>query len=259
MKRLTCLALFLFIAACTAAAPASTPTPAIAPELSVAEYPLTQPPQAESDTLQFDSSVGADPRSLHAAERLQQFPDTSCTVDGKTGLCTALGSDRLFATEDWTDPSSGIVAVTRNDQPLYQVSVGHASPINALRGLWAYEDHWAVETAHIRDDESAEEVMTPATGQVAVDGKSLNDQLGYEASFGFQTLGGKPFYFYKQDGKIDASYSGVKVPLGYDEIPHYNCCGESSLNPKIYPNLVTFLGRKGDAWYYTEIGVFSQP
>ncbi len=47
--------------------------------------------------------------------------------------------------------------------------------------------------------------------------------------------------------------------LGYDEIPHYNCCGESSLNPKIYPNLVAFFGRKGQAWYYTEIGVFGQP
>jgi hypothetical protein len=259
MKKMAFLALFLLIAACTPLAPAATPTPGIPSELSVAEYPLAQLPEAESDVLQFDSSVHGDPRALHADERLQQFPDTVCTVEGKAGFCTALGGEQLVATEDWADPNSGSVVVTRNGQPVYQVSVGHASPINALRGLWTYEDHWAVETAHIRDDGSGNERMTPATGQVAVDGKSLNSQLGTEASFGFQTLGGKPFYFFNRDGKIDASYSGVIIPLGYDEIPHYNCCGESSLNPKIYPNLVAFLGRKGEAWFYAEIGVFGQP
>ncbi len=251
------LALFLLLAACAPVVPAATPV--IPPELSVTEYPLTQPPQTESDVLAFDSSIKGDPRALHSAERAQQFPDTHCTVGDKTGLCTTLGNDPLVATEDWTDPNSGVVVVRLNDRPAYQVSVGHASPISALQGLWTYQDHWAVETAHIRDDGSGGEVMTPATGQVAVDGKSLNDQLGYEASFGFQTLDGKPFYFFKRDGKIEANYNGVKIPLGYDEIPHYNCCGESSLNPKIYPNLVTLFGRKGQDWYYTEIGVFGQP
>jgi hypothetical protein len=38
-----------------------------------------------------------------------------------------------------------------------------------------------------------------------------------------------------------------------------HCCGDSALNPTIYPNLVTFDGRKGDTWYYAEIGVFGQP
>jgi len=259
MKRVAFLALILFLAACGPATPTSTPVPAVPPELSVAEYPLTQPPEAESDVLNFASSVQGDPRSLHAAERAQHFPDTGCTVGDSFGFCATLGSDRLFATQDYTDPNSGYVVVTRDDQQVYKVSIGSASPISGLWGLWTYDDRWVVETALISNQQSGNEVTTTATGQVAVDGTSLNDQLGYEESFGFQTLAGKPFYFFKRQGKVEASYAGVDIALGYDEIPHYNCCSAATLNPRIYPNLVTFFGRKGDTWYYAEIGVFSQP
>ena len=259
MKRIAFLMLFLLLATCAPGTPTSAPAPAVPPELSVAEYPLTQPPEAESTVLNFDSSVQGDPRSLHAAERAQHFPDTSCTVGNSFGLCVTLGSDQLFATEGWTDPNDGDVIVTRNGQQVYKVSVGSASPVTALRGLWAYDDHWAVETALVNNQQSGNEVTAFATGQVAVDGSSLNDQLGYEEAFGFQTLGGKPFYFFQREGKIDANYAGVEIPLGYDEITHYNCCSASSLNPTIYPNLVTFFGRKGETWYYAEIGVFGQP
>jgi len=259
MKRIAFLALILLLAACAPAGPTSPPVPAVAPELSVAEYPLTQPPEAESEVLSFDSSVQGDPRTLHAAERAQQFPDRGCTVGASFGFCVTVGSDQLFVTQDYTDPNAGYVVVTRNSQEVYKVVVGSASPISALWGLWAYDGHWAVETALISNQQSGDEIATTATGQVAVDGKSLNDQLGYEEAFGFQTLGGKPFYFFKRQGKIEANYAGVDIALGYDEIPHYNCCSAATLNPRIYLSLVTFLGRKGDTWYYGEIGVFSQP
>jgi hypothetical protein len=256
MKYVAFLALVLLLAACASATPTSTPAPAVPPELSVAEYPLTQPPEAESTVLNFASSVQGDPRTLHAAERAEHFPDTSCTVGDISGFCVALGSDQLFASENWTDPSAGYVVVTRNDQEVYKVPVGSASPVTALRGLRAYDDHWAVETAVVNNEQSGNEVTSFATGLVAVDGSSLSEQLGYEETFGFQTLGGEPFYFFRREGKIDASYAGVDIPLGFDEIPHYNCCSASSLNPTIYPSLVTYFGRKGDTWYYAEIGVF---
>jgi len=259
MKHFAVLALVLLLATCAPAALTSTPASAIPTELSIAEYPLTQPPEAESTELHFDSSVQVDPRTLHAAERTQHFPDTNCIVGSSFGMCATLGSEQLFATEDWTDPANGSVIVTRNGQEAYRVAVGSGSPVTALRGLWAYDDHWAVETALVHNEQSGNEVTSFATGQIAVDGSSLNDQLGYEEVFGFQTLGGKPFYFFKREGKIDANYAGVEIPLGFDEITHYNCCSASSLNPTIYPNLVTFFGRKGETWYYAEIGVFGQP
>jgi hypothetical protein len=256
MKRIAFLALILLLATCAPATPTSTPAPAAPPELSVAEYPLTQPPEAESTVLNFASSVQGDPRTLHAAERAEHFPDTSCTVEGTFGFCVALGSDQLFASENWTDPGAGYVTVARNGQQVYKVDVGPASPVTALRGLWAYDSHWAVETALVNTEQSGNVVTSFATGLVAVDGTSLNDQLGYEEIFGLQTLHGKPFYFFKREGKIDANYAGVDVPLGFDEVPHYNCCSASTLNPTIYPNLVTYFGRRGDTWYYAEIGVF---
>jgi len=259
MRKFAMLSLLLLLATCAPATPASTQTPAVPSELSVAEYLLTQPPEAESDVLHFGSSVQGDPRSLHAAERAEQFPNTGCTVGSSSGLCVSLGGEQLFAMEDWTDPANGYVVVTRNGQEVYRVSVGPASPVTALRGLWAYGKHWAVETAVVSNQQSGNEVTTFATGQVAVDGESLNDQLGYDEAFGFQTLGGEPFYFIKRQGKIDANYAGADIALGFDEIPHYNCCSASTLNPKIYPNLVTYLGRRGDTWYYAEIGVFGWP
>ena len=259
LKRIAFLMVLFLLAACVPAAQTPAPAATLPPELTVAEYPLAQPPDAESTELHFDSSVQGDPRTLHAAERAQHFPDTTCTVGGTSGLCASLGCCQLFATEDWTDPANGSVIVTRNGQEEYKVPVGPASPVTALRGLWAYDGHWAVETALVNNEESGNKVTSFATGRVAVDGSSLNDQFGYEEAFGFQTLGGKPFYFFKRGGKIDANYAGVDVPLGFDEIAHYNCCSASSLNPTIYPNLVTYYGRKGDTWYYAEIGVFGQP
>ena len=135
------------------------------------------------------------------------------------------------------------------------MAVGPASPLLALQGLWAYDGHWALETALQGDEQSGGDAYRPGTGQVTADGSPLDDRLGHEEAFGFQTLAGKPFYFFKRQGKIDANYDGVDVALSYDEIAHYNCCTESSYNP----NLVTFLGRRGDAWSYGVIGVFDQP
>lgn len=259
MKRIAFLALLLLLAACAPATSTPTSAPAVPPELSVADYRLAQAPQAESEVLNFAPAVQGDPRTLHAAERAEQFPDTGCTVGSSFGFCVTLGADQLFATQDYTDSSHGYAVVTRNGREVYKVSIGPASPISGLWGLWSYGEHWAVETALISNQQSGNEITTTAVGQVAVDGKSLDDQFGYKESFGFQTLGGKPFYFFKRQGKIGANYDGVDVALGYDEIPHYNCCSAATLNPRRYPNLVTFYGRKGETWYYGEIGVFAQP
>lgn len=258
MKRVL-LAVCILLAACGPAGLNVAPTAAtLPPELSIGEYPLTQAPEAESDVLHFAASVTVDPRTLHQAQRDEQWTDKGCNVGSNFGFCVTLGTDQYFATQDYTDTNNGQAIVTRNGQEVYRVSIGPASPISGLWGLWAYGTHWAVETALVNNQQSGNEVASTATGNVAVDGQSLNDQLGYQESFGLQTLNGKPFYFFKVGGKIDASYDGHDIALGYDEVPHYNCCSAASLNPRSYPNLVTFFGRKGDTWYYDEIGVFGQ-
>ena len=38
----------------------------------------------------------------------------------------------------------------------------------------------------------------------------MNDSRGYEEAFSFQTIHGRPFYFFKRHGKIEASYETIR-------------------------------------------------
>ncbi|MCL7453404.1 MAG: hypothetical protein M8467_10195 [Anaerolineae bacterium] len=237
-------------------APTHTPTPAVDLELSVATYALVKLPAPESDVLDFAGSVEDDPLARHAAERAQHFPDSTCSVAGDFGYCARLGDDLLAAWMDESDPEAGYVIVARNDEQVARIPVGATGgAIPSLWGLWAYDGHWAVETAWVDVVQSGNVFTSTATGQVVVDGVSLNDELGYDETFGFQTLGGKPFYFFEHQATVDASYDGVDIPLGFDEVLHLLCCSAAAFNPGAHPNVVTFYGRKGDTWYYGEIAL----
>jgi len=243
-----------------ATSPAAVPIPR---ELSIFKYPLEKPPETESSLLYFADTVQSDPRALHAQERARPFNWDSWTcppeeVNTSMARCVTLGTDILAAREDYSN-NEGKVIVTRNGEQIYSIAVGYPSPINGLRGLWAYDDHWALESANVSMRTEDNTVYSDVIGQITVDGELLNDQYGYENAFGFQTIFGNPFYFFKKEGKIQANYDGVDIPLGYDEIPHYGCCSAASLNPLIFQNMVAFFAREGDTWYYAEIGVFDQP
>ena len=65
---------------------------------------------------------------------------------------------------------------------------GPGTPITALRGLWVYGGHWALEAAKITETRQANGITDNAVGQIIVDGRLLNESLGYEEAFSFQTL-----------------------------------------------------------------------
>jgi len=251
--------LVVALAGCTSASETSTSLP---PELSIEEHALTQRPEAEYTHLYFAQGTQEEILAAHADERsrLITIMDHSCDIEGYFGQCATLGADSLAAWVDYTgDPSStGTATLTRNGQTIYQIPVGNSSPIDSLRGLWVYGEHWALETAYVTTQPVGNEIYSQATGQISVDGQLLNEQLGYQEAFGFQTMDGKPFYFFERDDEIGISYDGEEIPLGYAEVPHYGCCSASSLNPLTTPNMVAFFARKGDTWYYVEIGVFGQ-
>ncbi len=256
--------MILLLVACgdhpTSVIPTLAPIPS---GLNVASYPLKQPPEAESQLLYFADTVQGDPRLVHADERANQVDwsqwDCPPGVGNGIDICAALGSDHLVAHEEYNNAGLGNVTLTRNGKRIYTIPVGHGSPINGLRRLWVYDDHWALETAFITERQEGNTTYSDAVGQITVDGVLLNVQKGYDEAFGFQTIHGKPFYFFKRDGQIDASYNGIEFPLGFDEIPHYGCCSAATLNPYVFQNMVTFFARKGETWYYGEIGVFDQP
>jgi len=68
----------------------------------------------------------------------------------------------------------------------------------------------------------------------------------YDESFGFQLLEGKPFYFYKEEGKFRASYDGQEMRIEYDEIPHYLCCSAGGITPLKSENMVSFFGKRSN-------------
>lgn len=203
------------------------------------------------DPLVVDPAVGsmyAIP-AHHAAERAQQFADNASMVGGHFSFLATLGSDTLTATENYDSTGGhGWVTLARNATEIYRIDTGMASPITSLRGLWTYDGHWVLETVDIGTEQ--------AVGKLSQDGLVLNQRYGYDEIFDFQLLGGRPFYFFKRDGKIGLSYDAHEISTGYDEFPHYECCSPAVLNPHHAQAMVSFFARRGQTWYYVEAGSF---
>jgi hypothetical protein len=236
------------VAIASACSPAASP--ALPAGLTVEEHALREAPTLDPLTFRPVESSMDTILARRAADRASGFPDNSVLLDGHFSMRTTFGADTLTATENYSrDGASGWVTVTRDGQEVYRVETGMASPVTSLRGLWTYADHWVLETAYIAHDSIG--------GRLSRDGQALNASLGYEEAFDFQLLHGRPFYFFKKDGKIGFSYDGKDVPAGYDEIPHYGCCSDSEVNPRSAQNLVAFFARRDGAWYYVEMGVFN--
>ena len=234
------------------------------PGLVVEEYPLEGPPDMEPLTFIPLQASQAAILARHTSEREAFFPDNSFFTSGHFAMRVdfgagelVAGADELFAIENFDqDGREGWASVERNGEEIYRIDVGPGSPIPTLRGLWAYGDHWLLETARITRREEGNMIYSDAIGQVSQDGELLNSLLGYEEMFGLQLMAGKPFYFFKQDGLIHLAYDGQVVETGYDEIPHYGCCSAGALNPRRAANMVAFFASRDGVWYYVETGVF---
>lgn len=217
--------------------------------LTVEEHALAGPPTL--DPLDFKPLEGsmADVTAVHVSERAKTFPDSSLLVDGRFSMQTALGSETLIATVNYSaSGEAGWVTVSRNQAEIYRIEVGMGSPITALRGLWVYDGHWVLETAYI----TTERVV----GKLTRDGELLNASQGYSDAFGFQLMSGRPFYFFRRDARLGFHYDNREVLAGYDEIPRYGCCSQAEVNARQSQNMVAFFARRDRTWYYVEVGVF---
>ena len=229
--------------------------------LTVEEYALIDQPEIEPLTFHPVLGTQEDILARRHDERLKTYPINSFFDGEDFAMRVYLGSDELVARQQYNETGSeGWVTLTRNGKEIYRLSTGPAGPlpIAALRGLWAYDDHWVLETARIVPCQECSPIIIEAISQISLDGKLLNDQYGYKEMFGFQVMAGEPFYFFTQDNKINSSFDGQAVMVGYDDIPHYGCCSGGASNPISAENMVAFFAKRDNQWYYVEIGAYQE-
>ena len=233
--------------------PVSPQTPStLPPELSIEEHALQSAPELEPLTFVPVEGTQEEVLSKHQDKRA-----TVPSPHGGTGA--SLEDDNLTATTNVTNTDEGqevSVEVSRDGEMIYSMQLGDTCAIPPLWGLWAYDDHWVLEVAYVKANRQGNAIYCESFGQIIQDGVSLNEQHGYQESFGFQLMNGKPFYFFKKRGRLGISYDSQEIPLGYTRVPHHQCCSGAALNPKSSANMVAFFAQRGKTQFYVEIGIF---
>ncbi len=158
--------------------------------------------------------------------------------------------DKLLSAEI-TSVSTGRsqVIVYLDDQPAYTTEFNDVSVYGPLEGPWTYGDHWALVVIDAQSD--GKQGWNPYA-RLIQDGQDVTAKKAYQQAFQFALLDGKPFYFYQKADKIGISFDGQELARGYDEIPHYQCCSGSLLNPQTSLKMAWFFARRGGNWYYVE-------
>jgi hypothetical protein len=243
--------------------PEATNTPWIFPSgLRIEEHPLAKIPEIEPLVLYpLDALTQTEILNKHMDEWGKTLPPNEYYSVGWGNVWVMEGQDKLEAVDGPMENGIGTAQVTRNGNVIFSTPINPPGTTSAFRVLTVYDAHWVFEIAQAKEPlpPNTQLVDSFFTGEIFVDGQSLDDLHGYDASFGFQTVHGRPFYFYKRDGKTGVSYDGQEIALGYHGVWHYGCCSGGELNPRTAQNIIGFFAWRGDLWYYTEIGVFGQP
>jgi len=218
------------------------------------EHALVGPPSLMPLTFDPVEGTQAEILSKHQAERA-----TSARAPCYPECRVSLGDDSLVASATTVDARDGgqkvFVEVLREGETIYSTELGDVCVVSPLWGLWTYGDHWVLEAVHVQAHRQDRAITCEPTGQIIRDGQSLNEQQGYQESFGFQLLNEKPFYFYKRNGQLGIAYGGQEIPLRYTHISHYQCCSGAAANLRGSQSRVAFFARRDGTRYYVEIGV----
>lgn len=143
---------------------------------------------------------------------------------------------------NWDQPSQSIQVIQGGKVVYsYYFPKNLASPSQAATGFTVWDGQWVLETW---EDE------------VIVGGENLNKKMGYEAAFGVHRLNQKPFYFFKQDGKVRIHYAGQTLPQVYDAVFHKGCCDSTGYNPRGNPFMISFFARRDGQWLFVDAGVY---
>jgi hypothetical protein len=218
--------------------------------LTLEEHALTGPPALEPLAFTPVEGTQAGILARHAALRADRLPVQLTTIDGLPAIRADEVDGTLVAKVVITNNETQEMEVELldADRVVFTAPAGFPSPASPLQALWTYDGQWALEILLATPDEWK--------GQLYVSGQLVNEQYGYEEAFGSQLLDGKLFYFYQKDGTIGISYDGQDTPLGYSQLPHYQCCSGSAMNPQQAREMVAFFAERNGVWYHAEVGKF---
>ena len=137
--------------------------------------------------------------------------------------------------------------ILKNGELLMTIPLGTTGPINPVYGIYTDGSAWYFEIdrgeSYMGEDGG---IVIPNLGDIYRDGESLNELEGYDESFGFTLLAGRPFYLFERSGEFGYSLDGVEYSLPYTNIWHHRCCSAGMLNPRSSEDSVAIFAEKGD-------------
>ncbi len=235
--------------------PSATPT--LFPTLTVGDLTVTvvemqEPPEVEP--MLFTSVQGRKFSSQDFSLGDTRFADSSFFNGSDYCMKNELDGAALLACQHYTpDGALSWVDLSSDGREIYRIDTGSPDPTNHLQGLWVYDHHWALETVNVIPRQPRNEVSSDLVRQISIDGVLLNEREKYAEPFGFQTLGGKPFFLFERDGKIGFVYDGAENLLDFDAVPHYGCCSAAVINPQAWLNHTTFFARRSADWFFVTV------
>jgi hypothetical protein len=229
--------------------------------LSIEEHPLASPPETEPLVFHpLDGMTQTEILEKNKDEWGKSLSPHEYYSVGKGSLWVMQGNDKLEAVWGITENGTVNAQVRRNGDVIFSMPIVPPATTSPFRVLTTYDNHWVFEIAQEKTLLSNSQIVDSFfASDILVDGQSLSELHGYESVYGFQTLHGRPYYFYKRDGKIGVNFDGQGISLDYEGVMHYGCCSSSALNPRMAQNIIGFFAWRGEQWYYTEIRILDQP
>lgn len=139
---------------------------------------------------------------------------------------------------------SNIQIVSESGNVIYETSLPSNPVMAPIQSFQSWNGHWILEKE----------------GEVVMDGKSLNEELGFDEIFEWRIIQGEPFFFVFADESSTYSmvYAGKLLDQKYDDIAHYQCCEPAMFNPDGTSYMTWFYAVRDGKWYYVEAGIYPE-
>jgi hypothetical protein len=133
----------------------------------------------------------------------------------------------------------GQVQIVKSNQEAIYSFAAYTEPTYAVNRFLTWNGHWVLA----------------ARDFLIQDGEILNETLSFEEIFSWSLIEEKPLYLFRKGPRISISYDGKILPLEYQDVARYWCCGFSANNPAVDSNGAHFFGKRNGVWFYVVVDV----